>query len=91
MQMAGSSDFTAGKGQSSSSVRLWGVSMKSGGFEKQWEETVMVHIPKELLDTSGSECELTHTLLLLLTHSSQAAFKNRTKSMADTASGPEHF
>lgn len=44
--------------------------------------------------TSGSESELTHTLLLLLlllTHSSQAAFKNRTKSMADTASGPEHL
>lgn len=50
MQMARSSDFTTGEGQSSSSVWLSGVNMKNGGFDKQWEETVMVHIPKELLD-----------------------------------------
>lgn len=90
--MERASDSTGGKGQSWSSVWLSGVNMKSGGFGKQWEEAVMgSHSTGVAGHTGGAESELTHTLLLLMTHSSQAAFNNRTKTTADTASGLEHL
>lgn len=35
--------------------------MKSGVFQKQWEEAVVVHIPKELLDTPVAPMALSLT------------------------------